>query len=63
MRKEKVAKYNVWIHIEGVNKDGDCIEGDEYYEPLKAGSFKNLAAATALQEHIICFSESWEGRE
>jgi len=51
MRKEKVVKYNVWVHIEGVNKDGDTVE-DEYYEPLKAGEFKKLETAEKFRDTL-----------
>lgn len=49
----KVVKYNVWIHIEGVNRDGDCIEGDDIHEPVEAGEFKKLEDAEYLRDLLL----------
>lgn len=49
----KPVKYKVWIHIEGLNKDGDCIEGDEYFEPREAGCFKNKSQALRRQDGLM----------
>jgi hypothetical protein len=53
MKKEKVVRYNVWVHIEGVNKEGDTIEGDDYYEPHKAGEFKKLETAEEFRDMLV----------
>ena len=53
MAKSKVKKYKVWLHIEGLNKDGDCIEGDAYYEPHEAGCVKTLEEAERLRDALL----------
>jgi len=53
MPKSKVKKYKVWVHIEGLNKDGDCIEGDEYYEPCEAGCVKTPEEAERLRDALL----------
>lgn len=47
----KVVKYNVWVHIEGVNRDGDTVE-DEYHEPQKVGEFKKLIDAEMFRDML-----------
>lgn len=32
--KTNVVAYKVWIHIEGLNADGDQVEGDDRFEPI-----------------------------
>jgi hypothetical protein len=47
--KQKVDCYKVWVHIEGVTKDGDVIYGDEYFEPQCVGERKTRKQAEALR--------------
>ena len=49
----KVKKYKVWVHIEGLNKDSDCIEGDDYHEPREAGCVTSLAKAEQLRDELL----------
>lgn len=49
----KVVKYKVWVHIEGLNKVGDCIEGDGHHEPREAGCFKTLLEAEHLRDLLL----------
>ena len=49
----KVDHYKVWIHIEGLNEDGDCVEGDEFFEPHEAGCFKTPAKAESLRSKLV----------
>lgn len=49
----KVENYKVWVHIEGLNEDGDCIEGDEYFEPREAGCVKTAEEAESLRDSLI----------
>lgn len=49
----KVTKYKVWVHIEGLNEDGDCIEGDEFHEPREAACVKTLKEALSCQDTLI----------
>ncbi len=48
-----VDHYKVWVHIEGLNAEGDTIEGDEYHDPLQAGRVKTLAEAEKLRDWIL----------
>lgn len=45
--------YKIWIHIEGLDKDGDCVEGDEFFEPHEAGCFKTSAKAEDLRSKLV----------
>jgi len=49
----KVKQYKVWVHIEGLNKDGDCIEGDDYHEPTEAGCVDTLEEAERLRDALL----------
>lgn len=49
----KVVKYKVWVHIEGLNKEGDCIEGDGHHEPREAGCFKTAEEAEHLRDLLL----------
>lgn len=49
----KVAKYKVWIHIEGVDRNGDCVEGDEFHEPHSAGEYTTRFMAEKLRNRLI----------
>ncbi len=53
MPESKVKKYKVWVHIEGLNKDGDCIEGDDYHEPREAGCVETLEEAERLRDVLL----------
>ena len=50
---DEPAKYNVWIHIEGVDADGDCIQGDDYFEPHKVGTFNTVEGAESLRYRLF----------
>ena len=50
---EKGIKYKVWVHIEGLNEEGDCIEGDDYYEPREAGCVDTLEEAERLRDNLL----------
>lgn len=53
MAKSKKPKvYKVWIHLEGCNNDGDCIEGDEYHEPLKAFETRSIEMAESVRRYL-----------
>ena len=45
----KATHYKVWVHIEGLNDEGDQVEGDDYFMPTEAGEFDTEDAA---QEHV-----------
>lgn len=49
----QVTSYKVWVHIEGVNDEGDCIEGDSYHEPIEAGTRATLEEAQALRDRLL----------
>jgi hypothetical protein len=49
----KVDHYKVWVHIEGLSKDGDCIEGDDYHEPREAGCVKTPEEAERLRDTLL----------
>ena len=50
---EKVHHYNVWVEIEGVNEDGDYIEGDGFHEPYKIGECDTLADAEHTRDVAV----------
>lgn len=52
MRKSRVVEYKVWVHIEGLDKDGDTVEGDEYFEPHEIGSFPTKEEAEEFRDKI-----------
>ena len=49
----KAVKYKVWIHLEGLNKDGDCVEGDDWHEPREAGCFRSLEIAESFRNMLL----------
>ena len=49
----KPVKWKVWIHVEGLDKDDDTVEGDEFFEPHEAGCFKTPAKAEALRSKLV----------
>lgn len=49
----KVTHYKVWLHIEGLNKDGDCIEGDDFHEPREVTRTRSREAAEAVVDAIL----------
>jgi hypothetical protein len=49
MKNPTPTKYNVWLHIEGVDQDDDVLEGDEHNEPHKIGTF---GTAHEAQERV-----------
>lgn len=49
---ERLVKYNVWIHIEGVNEDGDTIQGDDFFEPHKLGAFDTGVEAEEFRDMV-----------
>jgi hypothetical protein len=48
----KVTQYKVWLHIEGLNVDGACIEGD-VHEPREVMSTRSLDKAEAMVDAIL----------
>ena len=54
----KVVKYKVWVHIEGLNKEGDCIEGDGHHEPREAGCFETAEEAEHLRDLLLKIAEA-----
>lgn len=64
--RDGIYEYNVWIHIEGVNKGGDVIEGDEYHEPRKVGNYRGDRAcedAHRLCCHLMTAADEFERLE
>ena len=57
----KVKKYKVWVHIEGIDSYGDCIEGDEYHEPQEAACVKSLEKATEIANFMLNVAELYPG--
>ncbi len=61
MNKEKsaprCASYKVWIHIEGLNQDGDTVEGDDYHEPREAGCFATVDEAERLRDALLVVAD------
>jgi len=53
MNRHGVVKYKVWVHIEGLNKDGDMIEGDDYFEPHEAACVKSAKRAMEIQNRLV----------
>jgi hypothetical protein len=51
----KVAKYNVWVHIEGVDKHEDCIEGDDHFAPHKAAVCRTAEDAEKIRDCLLEF--------
>lgn len=56
---DKITKYNVWVHVEGVNREDDVIDG-EVVEPHLLESFKKPEDADAL---ILKLDDAAGGRE
>ncbi len=52
----KPTHYKVWVHVEGLNAEGDIIEGDSYYEPREAGCFATSDEAMNLQTDLLNFA-------
>jgi hypothetical protein len=50
---KKVKKYKVWIHLEGLDAQGDCIEGDDHHAPEEAGCFTTLLEAESLRAFLL----------
>lgn len=48
-----MLQYKVWVHTEGVNEEGDCVEGDEFYEPRQAGSFDTAEEAERFRDGLL----------
>jgi hypothetical protein len=48
----RVSAYNVWVHIEGVDAEGDCLEGDEFHEPHKLACFRRLSLAEDFRDLV-----------
>jgi hypothetical protein len=48
----KVTHYKVWIHVEGLDKDGDQVEGDDHFLPREAGCVVRKAHAEALRDAL-----------
>ena len=59
----EVVEYNVWVHVEGVNAEGDTIQGDSWYEPMKVGSYKSSEQAVAVQNMLVDSVNSEEEEE
>jgi len=36
---DKCVEWKVWLHVEGLNDEGDQVEGDDYYQPVELESF------------------------
>ncbi len=53
----KATHYKVWIHIEGLNDEGDMVEGDEYNEPREAGCFATREQAAELRDVLLGTAE------
>ncbi len=49
----EVTHYKVWIHVEGLDDVGDCVEGDDYHEPVEAGVCATLEEAEHLRATLI----------
>jgi len=58
-RANKVTHYKVWIHIEGLNADGDTVEGDEYFEPHEVGAFDTAEEAEELRCKLGSTADIW----
>ncbi len=56
--KNKVVEWKVWVHVEGLDRAGDILEGDEYQEPMEAGCFTKRAAAHECQNLL---AGAWKG--
>ncbi len=52
----KPTHYKVWVHIEGLNAEGDIIEGDENHEPREAGCFATSEDAVDFQNELLDFA-------
>jgi hypothetical protein len=55
----RAKSYKVWIHIEGLDSYGDCIEGDEYHEPQEAACVKSLEKATEIAAFLLEMADSY----
>lgn len=49
----KVTHYKVWLHIEGLDKNGDCIEGDDFYMPKEVARKRKREQAEAMVNAIL----------
>ena len=58
----KVFAYKVWVHIEGIDEGGDCVEGDDYYGPEEAGVFDTSDEAEDLQGFLVDVADEWRAR-
>lgn len=50
---QKVEQYKIWIHIEGLDADGDCVEGDDYHQPHEVACVQTLTQAEELRDRLI----------
>ncbi len=46
-------RYKVWIHIEGLDRNGDQVEGDEVFEPIEVACFDSANAAESFRDDLI----------
>lgn len=44
-RADEPVEFHVWAHVEGVDEDGDMIEGDSHFEPRKLATFETRERA------------------
>ncbi|MFA5375901.1 MAG: hypothetical protein WC455_09180 [Dehalococcoidia bacterium] len=49
----KVTHYKVWLHIEGLDKNGDCIEGDDFHEPREVARTRTREKAEVIVDAIL----------
>ena len=49
----KVTHYKVWLHIEGLDKNGDCIEGDDFYMPKEVARTRTREKAEVIVDAIL----------
>jgi len=57
----KIVAYQVWIHVEGVDAEGDMIE--ESCEPRKLGRFDTSDMAENLVDALVDLTEAIQDNE
>lgn len=54
-----IRDYKVWIHIEARDEEGDCVLGDEYFEPEPVGTYDHEDEAIAVRDGIVAASNKF----
>lgn len=53
----ETVKYKAWIHIEGLDKNGDQVEGDDVFEPTECCCSKSRSDIIYLKNLIVAYAK------